>query len=152
VIKAGWKRELCPQCRQPGRVGDRVQTAIRARKPDGKSLFVDPSKTSFVLLKFIGPRELGFSLNADVCDNCGVLYAYEAVALPDPNPERKTDGDRTGEAATPKPTVQYTSATSCGFCRAGEGHEHHPSCQWRYSNLSTTGPTGPQRVPAERAT
>lgn len=71
MIQAGWKRDVCPQCHMPGRVGERVQATLRD---------TDPTATYYTYCSFIRTRDLrGPEIHADFCDNCGVLYAYECV-------------------------------------------------------------------------
>ena len=71
MLKPGWKRERCPQCRQPGRVWERYTEALI------KSGTVERGVDSVFLRVTLGP--LGCELHADFCDNCGVQYCYEAV-------------------------------------------------------------------------
>ena len=71
MLKPGWKRELCPQCRQSGRVWQRYTDAlIKAGK-------VERAVDSVFIRITLDALET--ELHADICDCCGVQYVYEAV-------------------------------------------------------------------------
>ncbi len=64
MIKPGWKREVCPQCHMPGLVWKRLH----------KDRAIPNSSVIAVRWTFGG-----MEMHSDVCDNCGVLYVYEAI-------------------------------------------------------------------------
>jgi len=71
MITPGWKRrnDVCPQCHMPGRVGQRY-----ARK--GETVEMAEKRIGIPLLY---ERMI---VRADLCDNCGVLYAFSASEYP----------------------------------------------------------------------
>jgi hypothetical protein len=107
VIKPGWKRDVCPQCHMPGRVGERF--GIGVPRDDGVRASMMEFRYGGVLSSAKEPMLI---LSADFCDNCGVLYAYEARGLVDKS-------------------IAYAAATltsRCKFCCVPEGEVHKADC------------------------
>lgn len=80
MIKPGWKRDVCPQCHMPGRVGERFEKALNKSSNIGNPQVIAAKIASFVMIRFNGPETLPIALDVDVCDNCGVVYAYKCSA------------------------------------------------------------------------
>lgn len=70
MIKPGWTRDVCPQCRMPGRLGE-VYLKAYQQVPGATKI------TSITPMVFQGPN--GWSVKVDICINCGVMYAHECV-------------------------------------------------------------------------
>ena len=76
MIQDGWKRDVCPNCHMPGRLGERFEKAATFGR-----------LSTHRIMLFQGPEALPLHVFADVCDNCGTVYAYECkrYAQPPPN-------------------------------------------------------------------
>jgi len=72
MIEPGWRRrnDVCPQCHMPGRVAQR-----NLLKQEG----IDAEVIRDAGAITIGYNLLKMTVMADVCDNCGTVYAYKAM-------------------------------------------------------------------------
>jgi hypothetical protein len=120
VIKAGWKREQCPQCRQPGRVYERLNRTLEKL---GKNV------TCYHSLSHL--KDLGIEIHGDICDNCGVHYSYEAVAIEEAGVGQaagRLDPDHRALGIARKLRQAELHSTDCKDCGAHEGSTHRQGC------------------------
>jgi len=104
MIKPGWKRDTCPQCHMPGRIGETFDKALKneaAAKAHSVRLAgmligkLPPitSLPSFIMISITGPTSLPWTLLADFCSNCGVQYIYECQQYAAPLDPAVTNAD-----------------------------------------------------------
>ena len=79
MITPGWKRRnnSCPQCHMSGRVGERFGFGVGpVQNSDGEGT-AERTTLKFSYGTIVDGDKL--TVSVDICDNCGVLYAYEAT-------------------------------------------------------------------------